>query len=563
MDATINIPPRSPLARRELVLLLVASAVATVWIYAWSAGTQPIIGDEAYHFRRAVSYYEAGGRLAYDPLYPPGRVGYIGYWDPCLWHLALAQLWRLTGGPGVASAQAYHASFYFLLGVFTYLAARQLYGSRGAAWAWVLVLSVPTTVLGGMTFYMEVPMLACMAMAFYFLLRRWAVPFGAALGLACLMKFGSATALAAPLFAVAVVYLGDRWRERLVRLAMATLVLALLMGPELMWQTEHFGQPLVRGNTRGDVFPSGVLNRVGFIPSVEQVSETHGILEPQAVAQHLGVTGTVILLWALGLALVRLPGTLVEAVRCLLGRRPDTDVGRRAALIFGLPLLAFLAAFLFFLHHAYNVRYLYPMVLPAALLVVGSLESVRLPIARPRRFGWKLLVAAVLALAAGGQFLLAPAMVRARRTLPPAVADAFDWIARNTPPDVRIFYIEESLYTVTGQPIIWGAVNPRILFNRNSEVQALLLLAAEVRYIAVHPTRRTPTSSPLQTPVAYPEDWIATLDGRFYLTKVYDRGNFLIYRIEYDRIPEEWKRLSQPRGAGDAPHLQPAPGVPE
>ena len=535
MDATIHTPPRSPLARRELALLLAASAVATVWLYAWSVGTQPILGDEARHFQRAVSYYEAGHRLAYDPLYPPDRVGYIGYWDPCLWHQGLAELWRLTGGPTVASAQLYHTAFFFLLGVFTYLAAREMHGRRGAAWAWALVLSIPTTVLGGIAFYMEVPMLAFAAMAFYFLLRRWAVPFGAALGLACLMKLGSATALVAPLFAVAVVYLGDRWRERLVRLALAALVLALLVGPEMVWQTEHFGRPLFRGNPWSVPFPKAVGDRMGKVLTPTSASELHGILEPLAAGQLLGATGLVILPWAVGLALARFPAAVWAAARRLFGKGPEPQPRLQAALVFGLPILAFLAA-----KSAMNASNGVP--------------------------------AAGLALAAAGQFLVVPWGVRQKRSLEPAVADAFDWIARNTPPEARIFYIEENLYAVTGRPIIWGALSPRTLFNVDAETQALLLLSADVRYIAVHPTRRISTSDPREIPAAYPEDWIATLDGRSYLTKVYDRNGFLLYSVDEDRMPEEWKRLARPGTvvesishyrAGDAPRPEPAPGAPE
>jgi hypothetical protein len=298
---------------------------------------------------------------------------------------------------------------------------------------------------------------------------------------------------------------------------------------------------------------------MGIVPTPAPASETHGILEPLAAGQLLGATGLVLLPWALGLALVRLPAALWGAGRRLIGRGPDLAVRYRAALLFGLPILGFLAVFLIFLRHAYNVRYLYPMVLPAALLVSGPLASVRLDWQRPRGFSWKRVGAAGLALAAAGQFLVVPWGVRQKRSLEPAIAEAFDWIARNTPPHARIFYIEENLYAVTGRPIIWGALSPRTLFNTDAETQALLWLSADVRYVAVHPTRRMPTSSPLEIPAAYPEDWIATLDGRFYLEKVYDRGGFLIYQIEYDRIPDEWKRLlASPPDA--ATHPAPDPG---
>ena len=560
MNATVAPASPAPLRRREIALVLAASALATVWLVAWAWGTPPTIGDEGAHLRRAINLFEAGHRLAFDPLYPPDRVGYVGYWDPCLWHTGLAGLWRLTGGPAVASTQLYHTLFFFLLAVFTYLTAREVQGRRGAAWAWALVLSVPTTVLGGMTFYTEVPMLALTAMAFYFLARRWSIPFGAALGLACLMKLGSALALAVPMLATAPLVLAYRWRERALGIAMALVALALVMGPELAWQTEHFGRPLLRGNPRYAPFPHAVAKRMGEVPAPTSASETHGILEPLAAGQLLGATGLVILPWAVGLALARFPAAVWAAARRLFGKGPEPQPRLQAALLFGLPILGFLAVFLIFLRHAYNVRYLYPMVLPAALLVSGPLASVRLPWQRPRGFSWKRVGAAGLALAAAGQFLVVPWGVRQKRSLEPAVADAFDWIARNTPPETRIFYIEESLYSVTGRPIIWGALSPRTLFNVDAETQALLLLSADVRYIAVHPTRRMPTSDPREIPAAYPEDWIATLDGRSYLTKVYDSDGFLLYSVDEDRMPEEWKRLARP---GDAPRPEPAPGAPE
>jgi hypothetical protein len=536
-------PPRA--GRREILLLLSLSALAAVWLAAWAWGTQPTIGDEGAHWRRAFSYYEAGGRLDHDPLYPPERVGYVGYWDPCLWHLGLARLWGMTGGPSVASAQIYQAVFFFLLAVFAYLAAREVYGPRGAAWAWGLVVSVPATVLFSMVFYLEIPMLALGAMAFYFLLRRWAVPFGAAIGLMCLVKLGSALALGAPLLAVAALRLGDRWPDRLMRFAMAALVAAILVGPEFAWQTEHFGRPLLHGNPKYTTFPQAVAQRVGPVPTPRSAWETHGILEAEAIGLLLGATGPAVLVGAVGLALARAPAVLREAVRRLLGREPDRRPQIIAGMVFGLPILAFLAVFLIFLRHAYNVRYLYPMVLPSALLVAGPLASVRLPWERPRGAAWKRLGAAALALAAAGQFIAAPALVRHRRTLEPAVQEAFDWIAQNTPQDARIFYIEESIYSVTGRPIIWGAVSPRTLFSADAETQALLWLSAGVQYVAVHPTRRMPTSSPDKIPAAYPEDWIATLQDRTYLEKVYDRDGFLLYRIAYDRIPDEWKDLAR------------------
>jgi len=363
----------------------------------------------------------------------------------------------------------------------------------------------------------------------------------------CLIKLGSAAALAAPMLAVAVVYLGERWHERLVKLAMAALVVALLLGPEFAWQTEHFGQPLLRGNPRTVPFPKAVGDRMGDVHTPVRPWEIYGILEPLAAGQLLGATGLAILPWALGLALVRLPTAAWAAARRLFGKGPEPEPRLQAALVFGLPILAFLAAFFIFLRHAYNVRYLYPMVLPAALLVAGPLASIRLPLTRPRRFGWKQVGAAALALAAAGQFLLAPPAVRGRRTLDPAVAEAFHWIAHNTPPHARILYNEESLMALTGRPLIWAAAVPRYLFSTTERNQARVRRYFEVPYLAIHPTRRIADWSPDIEPTGYPESWLKTLPDRPYLERVYPppgqdsrENDFLLYRVDYDRIPAEW-----------------------
>jgi hypothetical protein len=98
-------------------------------------------------------------------------------------------------------------------------------------------------------------------------------------------------------------------------------------------------------------------------------------------------------------------------------------------------------------------------------------------------------------------------------------------------------------------------------------MQMLYFLHTE--YIAIHPTRQCQSSSPSEVPTAYPRPWVRSLATRPYLTLVYPpgggparEGEFLLYRIDYDKVPEEWLAGGEPtwwkdeggrQGGGPAP----------
>ena len=95
--------------RREILGMTLASLAVAAALLAWSVGTPPTIGDEARHWRRATNYFEADQRIPYDPLYPPGKMGYFPYWDSALWHLGLAKLWKLAGHTVLVRPDAFGA----------------------------------------------------------------------------------------------------------------------------------------------------------------------------------------------------------------------------------------------------------------------------------------------------------------------------------------------------------------------------------------------------------------------------------------------------------------------
>jgi len=147
------------------------------------------------------------------------------------------------------------------------------------------------------------------------------------------------------------------------------------------------------------------------------------------------------------------------------------------------------------------------------------------------------------------QAIAVPPVIHSQRDLGPEIEEAFQWIRHHTPPEARIQYLEENLTAATGRPIVWAALGPYVIFRIDEAEQMRILKYLDISYIAIHPTRRCDTCDPLRVPIAYPRPWIRTLEGRPYLERVYPKGDlpdtegrFLLYRIDYDKVPREWLR---------------------
>ncbi len=550
--------------RRRLLAVSLATLLVCGYAGAWTYGTEPILGDEARHFRHAINCFEAQWpdfRVTHDPAYPPEGLAAVLYWGAALWHMGLALVWKVLGTPALWAAQVYHGAFLFALGIFTYLCGRELYGHRGGVWAWVLVLTVPMNLLFAMTFYLEVPVLAFAAAAFYFLLRRRAVLMGLALAGMYLTKQTTASVLIPPTLVAALLVMGNSWKRRLGRVGLAIAVTLVAVAPDLIWQSVHFGQPIKLRHyvSTTPFYPDWLLLASNRMPVPERTAVPLSIFNPTHDLKMFGVGGLVALGWAVAVTV----GAPVGRVRRLLKRRPSKASGNepaisgshlpRSIVVCGLPLLFYLAAYVVMLRRAYDVRYLEPVTLPAGLLLAGALVALR-PFSRtdrwrrPARIG-----ASALVVLCAVQLAAAPAVVHANRQLPEQTVAAYRWIRRHTEPDARFLYLEENLTTLTGRPIFWAAVLPRFFFTTTEPAQATILSVLGIDYIAVHPTRRGPPAVPTRPVMEYPRDWIATLDRRPYLEPVYPpdydgdaEGKFLVYQVHPERMPRAWRMPEEP-----------------
>lgn len=569
-DAALDPAERRARDRRRLWFVVAATIVVAAYLFLWTLGTSPIIGDEARHYRRAVNCFESPWpdiRATHDTAYPAEGRGAVLYWDSCLWHLGLAVIWRVLGSPSMLAAQLYHTAFLLILGLFTYLCGRQFWGHRGGLWAWALVLSIPMNLLFGMTFYMEVPVMAFTAVAIYCLLRRRPVLMGLAMAAMFLIKATSSAVLIPPLLAVSLLVIGDSWRQRLLRTLLAAVVLVIALTPDLVWRQVHFGHLIMFRQQLGfaTFYPSDIELDLIRMSSPDWAAVALSIFDPKSVVRTFGVTGIV----AVAAALVVSVAGLLRGTSDLLRRslkegllaawRHLPEAVPRPVLVLGVPMLCYMASYAVLLRGAYDVRYLQPITLFAGLLLAGGLSrlSLWLPKAIPGRLGTAAAVFLVLAVAgqflaappviASGQFLAVPVATECRR-LPENIDQAFQWIRENTPPSARFLYLEENLTTLTGRPIFWTVAIPRYLFTTTEDKQVRLLTFVGIDYIAIHPTRRGPPADRNIEATCYPRDWVASLERRPYLTRLYPasldgdgQGKFLIYRVDRDRMPPEWR----------------------
>lgn len=550
--------------RRDLIAIIAATLVVCLILLAWSIGTAPVLGDDSYHFRRAVVYYEAlwdHFRAVYDPAYPPEGPLAMRCWDAAFWHTGLAAVWKVLGSPSFLVAEAYHLAYFLMLGVFSFLTGRELFGRSGGWWTWALAMTMPINLLLGMVFYLEIPVAAMVTMAIYCVVRRWPVWLGVALAGMFYIKVPMAAVLAPPLVLAALLKVGDTWGQRLRRTALALAIGLLLLLPDLLWRAEHFGRPIMLRDT------VSVLNRQVFaqVTPTRQSAICLPFSDPFVVLKTFGVTGVAAVAASVVWSVWLMVRTLADLVRHARSAGPASALrslpgGIAVEVLVGaVPLLYYIAAYVLLLRMAYDVRYFHGAAFFATLLGGGLLARLR-PLRYQGPRGWLVRSGGVLLLLAMlGQLATAPADIHQRRILPPTVTAGFAWIAQNVPPKAPIFYVEFNLTAVTGRPMLWSAALPRYLFTAPEEAQARILHDLNIQYIAIHPTRFIEKAEPDVDPMGLPIPWVRSLRERPYLTQVYpaeprraeEGGAFVVYRVDPDKIPPAW--LNSPSFADDLP----------
>ena len=492
-----------PAACAWLVALLIGLAV-----FAVGAVTDPSLGDENYHFRKAAHFARAGRRLTHDPDYGPTVPPGIPYYDGPLWHGLLAAVWRVTG-PSVLVAQAYQALWVVLFVGLAWTAGRHLGGPAAAWWTALIAGTLPVTLFFGAVFYVEAAMLALLAGCAALLIRRRALLAGIAFGAAFLAR--PAVAVAYPAFLVGCLLLEEpAWPKRLLKAFLGSLGAALLIMPDLVWRKMNLGTIGVVYLTRsgGDPNIPEAIRRMLLEKGPETFYWAASVLKPADVLMHLGL---VVLVGAvLSLVLTRRLGRPAQALWAV-------------AVAFLVPQVAIMVV-----NRFPDVRYLMP-VFPVFVLLAGWAVSAALGRSgRPVLAGLIILVA----VAQAGSVV---AFVYDRRQVAPEAMEAMRRLGRL---DVRhppgfVVCPEASVTTYSGRPILWAAINPGAFFFRWSpEKQWTLLDYYGVEFIAV-PQHRVYDDTKTKHTGGFPRSYVQRLPELPYVADgpVVNRGGLTVYRV--------------------------------
>ena len=512
----MTLPDSQPWYARPRARAWLAAAAVGLFVFALGAATDVGLGDESHHFRKASLFLEAGRRLTCDPAYGPVVPPGWPYYDGALWHAGLAILWWLTGTRSVLAAQAYQAAWVILLLGCAWEAGRALGGNR-AAWWTLLAAAMPCVLFFGVLFYVEVAMMAFLALAAALAIRQHPLWSGLAFGLAFLVK-PNVFLIWPAWFLGVLIAAGPGWRGRIVRGLLATLG-TLVVAPDLAWRHVHLG-------TTGVVY----LSLSGGDPSIpadvramllargpETFYAPSSFWNPADLAMFLGVPAGVGLV--LSLVRVRRLGRPVQVLWLLVAM--------------------FLAAWFALMasDRVSEVRYLMPLfvvfILLAGLALADACAASKRPAtARPVAVpGW----AAVLVALAVVQALAVGGFALQKRRIDPAFLAAVRAVGRlevHRPPGF-VLCPEAMVMMYGGRPILWAAVNPGpFFFVWSPEKQWRILDYFGVAYIVV-PRARVYDDAEVKHTGGFPKSYVDRLPGLPYVERepAIDRGGLLVYRV--------------------------------
>jgi hypothetical protein len=407
-----------------LILLVMAAGI----IFINGMTTDVSLGDESHHYHLTENIYRAGKRVAFDPLYESGNPPGFFYNDPPLWHLSVATLWKIWGGPSQAIAQLFHLLFFGLLVWMTHLLAKETMGEKERWFPALIIATVPMVVSFSTLLYMDVPVTALSAWSYYSVLKRRYVQGGMASSLAFFTKLNAAFFLPGFLFLIV-------WKERksvwgiLKNLTLFIIPVLLIHVPDRYWRQENIASQVSHVNLQVVVSrvtgggKGGILGAIMGAGTVREYFNSY-LTNPVDVGKYFGI------------ALV-----LLVVFYFIYFRRRN-----KQGLQFWIPVISYLVVFLFFFGIRADIRYLLP-ILPFLIVAVA-------PVCHWLGRKWRVAVLGLCLL----QFASTTYYVHQMRQISPAVKEGYEYVKKNLPENALILYPEENLLLYGQRRMVWSMI---------------------------------------------------------------------------------------------------------
>jgi 4-amino-4-deoxy-L-arabinose transferase-like glycosyltransferase len=467
------------------------------------------LGDEACHYRFAKDIYNAGRRVAFDPLYDSGNPPGYFYVSGPLWHTLLALLWRLFGEISFPVAQFYHAIYYVLLILFTYLLGKELYGQRQGLYAALIIATVPVVAAFSVLFYLDIPATSLSILCLLLIVKRRFLLSGIVMGLMYLTKRN--TCFFVPAFFFLILYRTETGvREKVKNLFYVFVPAFLFVLPDFLWRENNLKSTVIISvKGRKVLVPSigtfeGIKDR--FISIDWRLKLSHytnsSLFNPVDIVKYLGIV---------------LLTTLVIYALFKIYEKKD--------LILWGPVICYFLFFCYMFHPSSDIRYLLPIM---PLLAILSSKV----IVNYWNKKWLKISLVFLCLL---QFSSAVLYVRAKRQISKGIEEGFAYLRYNTTLDALIVYPEYVILERTNRRFVWGGrlglVLKNVFWNRDEDKVRDLLKSNDVGYIAVKKSR-VYDDSKVHHFGGYPKSFVERLPELFFVKLVFDNKDMSIWQVE-------------------------------
>jgi len=367
----------------------------------------------------------------------------------------------LIGGISKVTAQLYHALYFVLLLIGTYLLATEMYDSKRALYAMFLVGSVPLLVALSIILHLDMPVTALLTICFLMLIKEKYIWAGLFLGLSFLAKRNVLF-----LFPGIVGYIcfgsKEQLKQKLMHLFLLGAVFILVISPDLYFRAEHFGSASLLHNIPADwsISPIEEFSKATY-PSKSIPYDCSNILyAPRVLVRDFGP----LLLGSVGLYLLR------------------KKYGRKDCLLL-CTVLSYIFFSIFFFWPILSLRYFFPIIPFLAILGSGSFVLIK-----KKWLKYALIFACI------AQFCVAAGYTFLQRRIPSPVKQAYEFTRENTPADARIMCAKNALSLHAERIAMWAtyaslAEMPYLFWNADEKEALEILGRYKIGYIFVEKDR--------------------------------------------------------------------------
>lgn len=478
-------------------------------LFVFALTTKLSLGDEVYHYRFAKDIFNAGQRVAFDPLYGSGNPpGYYYNTDP-LWHLLLAFIWKIFGKISFPIAQVYHTLYYSFLIFFTYLLGKYLYGAKNGFYSAVIIATVPVVVAFSVLFYLDVPATTLTTLCFVLIIRKNFFWSGVTLGLMYLTK--RSTLFFVPAFLFFALFSGDiSLRRKVVNCSNLILPAILLILSDLIWREYNLKTRGILISNDGKIMLGPLIgnleaikNRFTVINWKLKLSEylNSSIINPRDIITYFGfILITAIILYIL------------------------LKVFSKKDLTLWFPIICFFLCFCYVFSPVSDIRYLLPVFPLLSVLSAKVFEKLSYK-------KWlKILFISICTL----QFFATASFITKKRMIPKGVSDAFIFLKKTSGPNSLIIYPEYTLLEATNRRFVWAGtaydVFKNLFWNNDKKTVKNLLESMHVDYIVIKKARIYDDAK-IRHFGGYPKSFVESLPEIPFLKLVFDNKEISIWKM--------------------------------